>query len=72
MDYMSEEEDADYDNEPYGMKTDSPISGDGIAMALQPANLGYQQPQQSTENDEAELKLLRRFLEEAGLPPHIS
>lgn len=61
-----------YKNEAYKMKMGAPMPKDDIAVALEPAKLGYQYPQHSISNDEEELELLRWFLNEAGLPSPIS
>lgn len=68
IDYMSECEDADISEEPYKMETEDPLPEDQIAAAPQPVHVGNQHPQQNPADDETELKLLRRFLEEAGVP----
>ncbi|PXF41657.1 hypothetical protein BWQ96_08668 [Gracilariopsis chorda] len=68
MDYMSEDGDADYSEGPYEMDTEAPIPEEDTTVNPLPVNLGYQQPQQNSADDESELELLRRFLEEAGVP----
>lgn len=71
MDYMSVEKNVGYENEPYEMETDAQASDHHIAEALQPTSLAYQPPKQSTVDCEAELELLRRFLEKAYISQSI-
>ncbi|PXF42150.1 hypothetical protein BWQ96_08128 [Gracilariopsis chorda] len=69
MDCIFEEEDVDYHNKPYEMETDGPAPQKNIPEVPQPSRLGYQQPQQSTAENEAEAELLRWIIEDASIPP---
>lgn len=53
------------------METDVSTPGDDIVKGPQRATLGFQQPQQGIADEEAELELLRPFVEETCIPPSL-
>lgn len=63
-----EDQQVAYEDEPYEMEQGSPMADDDEAVAPQPVDTGYAMPSEATLSIEAELGILRRFLEDVGIP----